>query len=373
MKKILIATDSFKESLSCEEVADAITAGFVQAGKDVETSFVPIADGGEGTVEALVIASQGNIISTVVTGPHGTPTTAQYGISGDGSTAFIEMASASGIGLVKPRDRNPLITTTFGTGELIRSALDAGVSEIIIGIGGSATNDGGLGMAQGLGISCVDRDGNELGFGGAELKRLASISIPEYLKEKLATVSIRVACDVDNQLTGENGASVVYGPQKGATPAQVKLLDSALVHFAEIVRSQLGIDIETLPGSGAAGGLGGGLVAFTGAVLESGIHIVMEFLQIENHLDDVDLVIVGEGKMDNQTLKGKAPVGVSRAAMKRNIPVIAVVGINESDPDLMKEHGISKVYESKKENQTTAVAMANARQNIIDVVSMIEL
>lgn len=373
MKKILIATDSFKESLTCEEVAEAIRAGFTETGSEVVTDFVPIADGGEGTVDALVLASQGRHGSCEVLDPLGRPITAQYGLSGDGKTAFVEMAAASGLELVAPEERNPLVTTTYGTGQLIKAALEQGVSEIIIGIGGSATNDGGLGMAQGLGISCRDHEGNELGLGGAELARLATITIPIELKERLADVTIRVACDVDNPLTGEHGASAVYGPQKGASSAQMKELDAALSHFAAVEQEQIGCEIDRLPGSGAAGGLGGGLVAFCGGTLQSGIAIVMEYLQMESRLDGVDLVIVGEGKMDNQTLKGKAPVGVSRLAQKRGIPVIAIVGIDESDPRLLKENGIAKVYQSMKAGQSVAEAMKNARENIIDVVKTIPL
>lgn len=373
MKRILIATDSFKESLTCEEVAEAITTGFYKAGRDVETAFIPIADGGEGTVKSLVLASNGRQIFCDVVGPLGEVVTATYGISGDSKTAFIEMASASGLALVPVEKRNPMITTTYGTGQLINEALDKGVEKIIIGIGGSATNDGGLGMAQALGISCKDHLGNELGFGGAELSSLDTIEIPSELRQKLSTVEIKVACDVDNPLTGDNGASTIYGPQKGATPRQVNLLDNALIHFAEIIQKELKIDIDSIAGAGAAGGLGAGLVAFTGGILQSGIGIVMEYLTIEKHLDGVDLVVVGEGKMDNQTLKGKAPVGVSRLAMKKGIPVIAVVGVNESDPDLMKVNGIIEVFESKKEEQTIPEAMANARQNIIDVVKTIDL
>lgn len=373
MKKVLIATDSFKESLTCEEVAEAITAGFSESHQDVVTDFVPIADGGEGTVDALVLASKGRHVSCEVLGPLGTPITAQYGISGDGHTAFIEMASASGIAAVAPDDRNPMISTTYGTGQLIKEALDAGVTEIIIGIGGSATNDGGLGMAQALGISCCDSDGRELAFGGAELARLSKIHIPEELKKRLSTITIKVACDVENPLTGEHGASVVYGPQKGATPEQVMQLDAALIHFAHIVDTQLQVEINDLAGAGAAGGLGGGLVAFTGAVLQSGIGIILEYLQLTKRLSGADLVIVGEGTMDHQTLRGKAPVGVSRLAHSMGISVIAVVGINECDPDQLLENGIQRVYQCKKEGQTTVEAMANARQNIIDVVKTISV
>ena len=373
MKNILIATDSFKESLTSEEVAEAITAGFKEINAEVTIDFVPIADGGEGTVDALVLASHGEIKELDVVGPMGKTVTAQYGISGDKQTAFIEMASASGIELVSPDERNPLTATTYGTGQLLKEAIESGVSEIIIGIGGSATNDAGLGMAQALGISCKDSVGNELGYGGAELARLSTIEIPSELTEKLANISIKVACDVDNPLTGANGASAIYGPQKGASQEDVEILDQALSHFATIVKEQLGITIDTIPGAGAAGGLGGGLVAFVGGKLESGITIVMNYLQIEKRLEGKDLVIVGEGKMDNQTLQGKAPVGVSRVAKQMGIPVIAIVGINQGDEHLLEENGITKVYQSMKEGQSVEYAMAHARQNIIDVVKQIEL
>jgi glycerate 2-kinase len=341
--KIVIAPDSFKESLTALEAATAIEKGLKKNLPEASFIKVPMADGGEGTVQSLVDATGGKIITKTVTGPLGTPVEAFFGISGDEKTAVIEMAAASGIQLVPPQDRNPLVTTTRGTGELISAALDYGVSHIIIGIGGSATNDGGAGMARALGIMLLDSDGKEIGEGGGSLSTLSTVNM-DGIDKRLESVIIEVACDVDNPLTGLRGASHIFGPQKGATPDMVAVLDNNLHHFADIIRNDLGKDIELVPGAGAAGGLGGGLMAFLSAELKRGVDIVLEATKLETHLLDADFVITGEGKIDGQTIFGKTPVGVAKTAKRHNVPVIAIAGNVASDSEVVHEHGIDAVF-----------------------------
>jgi glycerate 2-kinase len=341
--KIVIAPDSFKESLTALEAATAIENGMKKILPDASFVKVPMADGGEGTVQSLVDATGGKIITKTVTGPLGTPVEAFFGISGDKKTAVIEMAAASGLHLVPLGDRNPLITTTRGTGELIVAALDFGVEHIIIGIGGSATNDGGAGMARALGIMLLDSHGKEIGEGGGALNSLATINIAG-IDKRLESVKIEVACDVDNPLTGTRGASYIFGPQKGATQEMVKVLDNNLHHFADIIRIDLGKDIEHVSGAGAAGGLGGGLMAFLLAELKRGVDIVLEATKLETHLQDADFVITGEGKIDSQTIFGKTPIGVARTAKRQNVPVIAIAGNVASDSEVVHEHGIDAVF-----------------------------
>ena len=341
--KIVIAPDSFKESLTALEAASAIENGMKQILPEASFVKVPMADGGEGTVQSLVDATGGKIITKNVTGPLGTPVNAFFGISGDEKTAIIEMAAASGLHLVPPGERNPLVTTTRGTGELIAAALDYGVEHIIIGIGGSATNDGGAGMAKALGIMLLDSDGKEIGEGGGALNRLAAVKM-DGIDNRLESVKIEVACDVDNPLTGKKGASYIFGPQKGATQEMVEVLDNNLQHFAEIIRTDLGKDIEHISGAGAAGGLGGGLTAFLSAELKRGIDIVLEAANLESHLLDADFVITGEGKIDGQTVFGKTPIGVAKTAKRHNIPVIAIAGNIASDSEIVHEHGIDAVF-----------------------------
>ncbi len=344
MMKIVIAPDSFKGSLTAVEVSDAIDAGIKSAISTAYTVKVPMADGGEGTVECLVNATGGKVLKESVIGPLGEDVEASYGILGDGSTAVIEMAAASGLPLVPEEKRNPMITTTYGTGQLIKAALDHGCKKIIIGIGGSATNDGGAGMAQALGVRLIDDKGEEIGFGGAELKRIAKIDISSLDKRVYAT-EILVASDVKNPLCGPNGASAVYGPQKGATPQMVKELDKALAHFAEIIKRDLGKDVKDIPGAGAAGGLGAGLIAFLDAKLRPGIELVMESVGFEDIVKDAFLVITGEGKIDRQTVYGKVPVGVAKISKKYNIPVLAVAAVLEEEPEFFKPYGIDFVFE----------------------------
>ncbi|MEH7442104.1 glycerate kinase [Bacillus sp. JJ1122] len=341
--KIVIAPDSFKESLTALEVAQAIEKGMKKVLPGADFIKVPMADGGEGTVQSLVDATGGRIISKTVTGPLGEPVEAFFGLSGDEKTAVIEMAAASGLHLVPAEKRNPLITTTRGTGELIAAALDFGIEQIIIGIGGSATNDGGSGMANALGIKLLDSEGNEIGDGGGALGDIAAIDMSN-IDSRLASVSIEVACDVDNPLTGPKGASSIFGPQKGANPEMVRLLDENLIHYAQMILRDVGKDIDKIAGAGAAGGLGGGLMAFLSAELKRGVDIVLEATALEDQLKDADFVLTGEGKIDGQTIFGKTPIGVAKTAKKYNIPVIAIAGNVGYDSHVVHEHGIDSVF-----------------------------
>lgn len=341
--KIVIAPDSFKESLSALEAANAIESGFKEIFPDAEYKKLPMADGGEGTVQSLVDATGGRIIEKVVTGPLGDPVQAFFGLLGDGQTAVIEMAAASGLHLVPIEKRNPLITTTRGTGELILAALDLGVTHFIIGIGGSATNDGGAGMFQALGGRLLNKNGEEIGPGGGALSELASIDISS-LDDRLSVAKIEVACDVDNPLTGPKGASAVYGPQKGATPEFVQQLDANLNHYANILENELGKSFRDIPGAGAAGGLGAGLIAFLSADLKRGVDILLEAVQFEDHVKDATLVITGEGRIDSQTIYGKTPIGVAKASKKYDVPVIGIAGSITHDSHVVFEHGIDALY-----------------------------
>lgn len=323
--RVVVAPDSYKGSMTAAEAAEAMARGVRRLWPDAEVTMVPMADGGEGTVQALVDATGGEVVKATVTGPLGEPVEAFFGLMGDGETAVIEMAAASGLPLVPADQRNPLRTTTFGTGELICRALDRGARRLIIGIGGSATNDGGIGMAQALGIRFLDRNGQELGFGGGVLPQLDRIDM-SGLDPRLNGFPVTVACDVDNPLTGPRGASAVFGPQKGATPAMVTALDQGLAHLAEVLRRDLGRDVEQEPGAGAAGGLGGGLIAFLGGTLRRGVEIVVEAAQLPATLAGADLCLTGEGGTDFQTVRGKTPMGVARAAKAHGIPVICISG-----------------------------------------------
>lgn len=361
--KIVIAPDSYKESLSALEVATAIEQGFREIFPDAHYVKLPVADGGEGTVEAMVAATQGGIIKVRVTGPLGENAEGFYGLSGDEQSAFIEMAAASGLEMVAPSLRNPLKTTSWGTGELIRHALDAGVKHIIIGIGGSATNDGGAGMVQALGAKLLDAEDNPIGMGGGELEKLARIDISE-LDTRLANCRIEVACDVTNPLTGKEGASAVFGPQKGATPEMIARLDDSLAHYAKIISRDLDIDVLNLEGGGAAGGMGAALYAFCGAELRQGIEIVTDALHLDNHVADADLVITGEGRIDSQTIHGKVPVGVAKVANRYNKPVIGIAGSLTADVGAVHEHGIDAVFSVIYTVCTLEEALKNAEENV---------
>jgi len=361
--KIVIAPDSYKESLSAAEVALAIEAGFREVFPEARFCRLPVADGGEGTVDAMVAATGGRRIVVQVTGPLGQPVEAFYGLTGDGATAVIEMAAASGLALVPPGLRNPLLTTSVGTGELIRAALDSGARHLIVGIGGSATNDAGAGMLQALGVSLVDGAGEALGPGGGGLGALAQIRI-DGLDPRLASCCIEVACDVDNPLTGERGASAVFGPQKGATPAMVQRLDANLAHFAAVLQQTLGVAVADVPGAGAAGGMGAALLGVLGACLRPGIEIVTAALGLEAAVADADLVIVGEGRLDAQSLGGKAPLGVARIARRHGKPVIAIAGGLGDDVAALQAHGIEAAFSVVRRPCSLDEALAGAAGNL---------
>lgn len=361
--KIVIAPDSYKESLSALDVATAIERGFKEIFPDAEYVKLPVADGGEGTVEAMVAATHGRKVQVKVTGPLGEPVAGFYGLSGDEQSAFIEMAAASGLELVPAAKRDPLITTSWGTGELIRHALDAGVKHIIIGLGGSATNDGGAGMVQALGAKLLNAQGKALGQGGGELETLARIDVSE-LDARLKTCRIEVACDVTNPLTGDQGASAVFGPQKGATGETVARLDHALHHYAKIIQRDLDVDVLTLAGGGAAGGMGAGLYAFCGAELRRGIEIVTDALHLAEHVAGADLVITGEGRIDSQTVHGKVPVGVAKVAKRYNKPVIGIAGSLTADVGIVHEHGLDAVFSVIYTICSLDDALKNAGENV---------
>lgn len=341
--KIMIAPDSFKGSLSAIEVAENIEKGILRVFPNAAIIKVPMADGGEGTVQTLITATGGKKVYKTVTNPLGEPVEAYFGILGDGKTGVIEMATASGLPLIPFEKADPSKTTTYGTGELIKAALDKGIEQLIIGIGGSATNDGGVGMAQALGVHFWDENQQEIGFGGGELKRIESIDLSE-LDPRIKDVKIQVACDVSNLLYGPDGAAYVYAPQKGADPEMVKELDDNLRYFADIVQKELGMDIQNIPGAGAAGGLGAGLVTFLNAELKSGVEIILDVIELKKKMFDVDLVITGEGKIDGQTVNGKTPIGVARIAKEQGIPVIAIVGTIGVQAEKVLSEGIDAIF-----------------------------
>lgn len=361
--KIIIAPDSYKESLTAMEVATAIEAGFRQVMPTAEYIKLPMADGGEGTVQSLVDASNGTIIEHQVTGPLGEQVPAFFGLMGDDKTAVIEMAAASGLHLVSPNLRNPMLTTSYGTGELILAALDHGVDHIIVGIGGSATNDGGIGMAQALGVQLLDNKGQALGFGGQALAQLASIDITT-VDPRLAHIKLEVACDVDNPLCGKKGASHIFGPQKGATPAMVAELDQHLAHYAAIIKRDLAIDVKDMAGAGAAGGMGAALLGLFNAQLRSGIEIVIDAVHLGDIIKDADLVITGEGRIDSQTIHGKTPIGVARTAKKYHKPVIGIAGCLSQDCGVVYDHGIDAVFSVVPAAMSLEHAFNNAAVNV---------
>ena len=337
--KVVITPDSFKGSLTAIEVAEAIEEGVKSVFYDAETIKIPLADGGEGTVQCLVNATAGKILQQEVINPLGKKINASYGILGDQKTAVIEMAEASGITLISPEERNPLITTTYGTGQLIREALNQGCCRMIIGIGGSATNDGGAGLVQALGVRLLNKEDKEIGFGGAELLNIHHIDIAQ-MDPRIDKLEILVASDVKNPLCGPTGATRIYGPQKGATEKMMVILEKALAHFAELINETLHKDVKDIPGAGAAGGLGAGLMAFLGARLKPGIEVIIEAVKLEEVVKNADLVITGEGKIDYQTIYGKVPVGVAKVAKKYHIPVIAIGAIIEKDAKIVHQYGI---------------------------------
>ena len=364
MEKILLAIDSFKGCLSSLEVATAVEDGIKLVYPACEIVKTPVADGGEGTAEALVWATGGQMLTVEVNDPLMQPVCARYGILGDGHTAVIEMSAASGLPLVPEKLRNPMLTTTYGTGQLIADALSRGCTNFILGIGGSATNDAGTGMLQALGYRFLDVGKQLLGAGGQILEQVAFIDSSSR-NPLLGKAQFKVACDVDNPFSGKRGAAYIYAPQKGANPQMVEVLDRGLKHFAGVIKSQLNKDIDSVPGAGAAGGMGGGLLAFLDARLQPGIQLVLDALHFNDLLDGVNLVITGEGRMDAQTAMGKAPQGIAEAAARKNIPVIALTG-NISDAVSINRIGICGVFSIVPYPMTLQEAMNpdTARRNI---------
>ena len=361
--KIIIAPDSFKGSLSALEVGKAIEMGIKKVDERIETVIVPMADGGEGTVQSLIDVSHGQRIETKAQDPLHRKMQSFYGIMGDGITAVIEMAAASGLTLLKNEERNPLRTSTFGTGELIKDAMDKGCTTIILGLGGSATNDGGTGMAQALGVRFLDVEGMELEMCGANLINIHSVDIAG-IDSRVNELNFVVACDVDNPLCGPKGASNVYGRQKGASEVAVQTLDDGLAHFSEIIKNGFGFDFKDFPGAGAAGGLGYGALCFLGAKLERGIEIVISVTKLAEKMEGADLVFTGEGRMDSQTAFGKTPFGVAQVAKERNIPVIALAGGLGDGYQALFDKGFDAIFSITDKPMTLDEAIANSEELI---------
>ena len=366
--KVVIAPQGFKGSVSALDAARAMEEGALRVVPDAETVIVPVADGGDGTVETLVEATAGEVRCSTVTGPIGRAVSAEWGGLGDGRTAVIETARASGLTLLSPTELDPLRATTYGLGEVIRKALDAGFRSFIVGLGGSGTNDGGAGMAQALGVRLLDAAGNDLPPGGAALAHLRRIDTSE-MDSRAHEARFLVACDVSNPLTGPEGASAVYGPQKGATPKMIEQLDAALKNFAMVVERDVGVSIDYVPGSGAAGGLGGGMMAFLGGSLRAGADIVLDLVGLDEKLEGADLVITGEGRLDSQTVYNKAPIGVARRASKRNIPVIAVSGSLGQGYEVVHSEGIDAAVSIVPGPMTLEEASARSVELIADAVA----
>lgn len=368
--KIVIASDSYKGSLDSSQVNEAMRKGILRVFEDAEIICIPIADGGEGTVDAVMTCCGGSYCYEMVTGPDGREVIARYGILPDKS-AVIEMAAASGLPLVQDVTPDTVMnSTTYGTGQLIASALDKGCRKIYIGIGGSATNDGGIGMLQALGVSFLDADNREVGFGGKYLDKIARIDISN-LDPRIRETELVVMSDVTNPLCGENGAAVVYGPQKGATEEEIAILDKGLAQFAELICQMNLPDIRNLPGAGAAGGLGGGLVSFLGAEIRPGIKAILEIADFEKSVQWADLILSGEGRIDGQSANGKVVSGIAEIAGKYNVPVIAICGSVEKDAREIFEKGISGMEAAVCRPVTLEKAMDEAEQNVIDAAERV--
>lgn len=366
---IIIAPDSFKGSLSTLEVSKHIKSGVLRVFPNADFQSVPMADGGEGTVLALVHSLGGEIKSITVTGPMGTPVKASFGILTN-NHAVLEMAAASGLPLVPKNERDLLKATTYGTGELIKSVLDLGCRHITIGIGGSATNDGGVGMAQALGARFLDPNGKDVGFGGGNLSLIQTIDLTQ-LDKRLKDTTITVMCDVDNPLCGPKGASAVYGPQKGATPELVRILDENLAHLAALLKKQHNLDLADIPGAGAAGGLGMGLAGFIGAELKSGILAILEASEFETKLAWADLVITGEGRIDEQSVYGKVPTGISSIAAKYEVPVIAIVGSIGTNGRAVYDYHISTIESAVSAPMPLEQALEHAGEYLEDAAERV--
>lgn len=370
--KIVISIDSLKGSLTSIEAANAIKKGILSVDNKSDVVIMPLADGGEGTVEALVQGMSGEEKVISVTGPINEKVNATYGILKETNTAIIEMAQASGLPLVPSELRNPLNTTTYGVGEIIKAAIEKGCRNFIVGIGGSATNDCGVGMLQALGFEFYDENDNLVGLGGKVLNQIKRIKTDNKLKE-LDDCNFKIACDVNNPLYGENGAAYIYGPQKGATKEIVKELDKGLKNFAEVVNKDLGKDIAHIEGAGAAGGLGFGFLGFLNSKLESGIKIILDEIKLEEVVKDADIVVTGEGRLDNQTAMGKAPIGVAKLAKKHGAKVIAIAGCTTPDAVKCNEEGIDAYFSIVNKAMTIDEAMKkeNATQNMIETTIQI--
>jgi glycerate kinase len=360
--RILIAPDKFKGSLTAQEVCEAISEGLLQEFPDVDCISFPLADGGEGTLEILTHHSKGSFVSTKVHDPLSRPIEATYGISFDGKTAFIDVASASGLRLLRPEERNALKASTFGTGELILHAINKGISEIILGIGGSATNDGAAGAASALGFEFLDRYGNSIEPVGENLIHVQSIKT-DHVNRLISKVKFTAICDVENPLTGRNGAAYVYGPQKGASVEQAKLLDEGLMNLASVIKNDLHISIDNVKGAGAGGGFGGGVVAFLKGSLKKGIGVVFDYTGFEEELKQADVIITGEGKLDRQTLEGKVVAGVARLAQRFGKNVFCVTGRNELDNSDILALGFSNVFSLEE------YSPVNTMENAYEILS----
>lgn len=369
MYKVVIAPDSFKGSLTAKEVCDAIEEGITKVSKEIHIAKIPMADGGEGTLQSLVDCKNGKIIYRKVLDPLANEIEAAMGLLED-KTAVIEMASASGLPLVPNHKRNPLITTTYGTGQLIRYGLDLGARKFIVGIGGSATVDGGAGMLQALGVKLLDDNDKEIDFGGGNLDKLKNLDISS-IDSRLKECEFLVACDVTNPLIGENGAAKIYGPQKGATNEMVEILEENLTRFLQVVSEHFNKDYSNVPGSGAAGGLGFALISFLNGKLIKGIDIVINETKLEDHIKNADLIITGEGKIDKQTSFGKTPIGVSKLGKKYGIPVIALAGALGDDIDTLYNHGITSLFSIVKSPVSLEYAIENAYSLISDTTERV--
>ncbi len=377
--RIVVAPDSFKGTLGAAEAGEAIAVGLRRARPDWEVEVVPIADGGEGTVSALVQATGGTVVRSDTTDPLGRPITAMLGLlGGGGGRAIVETASSSGIGLLSETERDPLVTSSRGTGALIRAAIDAGAEELWVGLGGSATVDGGSGMARALGVRFLDASGAPLPEGGGSLARLEHVDVSKR-DPRLDRVRIRAACDVWSPLVGRDGAAPVFGPQKGASEADVAQLAEGLGRLADVIQRDLGVDVATLPGGGAAGGLGAGLVAFLGATLESGVELVLEAVGLRERIQGCDLVITGEGRLDAQTAHGKAPLGVARLAKAAGVPVIAIAGSLGRDINGLADLGfdawlsaIPRLMSSEELAEQAASSLTASAEQVTRLLSLLE-
>ncbi|GAC1690924.1 MAG: glycerate kinase [Ktedonobacteraceae bacterium] len=356
---VVIAPQALKGSLTAEEVGQAIAGGVHRIYPQAHIDVVPVADGGEGTVQALVDATDGELVQQTVTGPLGTPVSAFFGLLGDGKTAAIEMAACAGLPLVPQAQRDPRITTTYGVGELLLAAVERGCRRFILGIGGSATNDGGAGMAQALGATLLTEQGTVIAYGGATLATLSHISL-ERLDPRLQECTFEVACDVTNPLCGPTGASAVYGPQKGATPDMVQQLDAALDHYAQILERDLGQSVRDIPGAGAAGGLGAGLIAFLHATLRPGAQLVLGVVNLEAYMQTADLVITAEGQIDEQTAYGKSVGAVATLAKHYNVPVLALAGSLGKNYQQVYELGVDGIAVLPSSPMTLSYSMEHA-------------